>query len=380
MRVSVAVLALAALTAGCGSGRSDRGAPAGSLESLWQESAQTVALIPGTNDYSPGDLRMSFLVVDNRGKLVAPPTARVWIARSLSAKPLQETVAHLEPIGVPGVSTGADAPTIYVAHFHVALPGKYYVLARPNGKVSIGGHPRPRRREAFADTGGRRGCISIRDSDACQYTRQDREAHDARSARPGAPSLLHRGFACGARAVRRDVRDAAVLHEPHVRTGRRRRRRCAPPVREPRHPLHPRRDLPGQRPGQRTESLGPRVEAAVRAVDVPGRQGRPGESEVLRSSFHRRARTRDRWGAPLAAGVETCECSSGMSSPGNDPDGLVSVREVADQLGVHPETIRRLIHDGRLDAVRVGRVLRVHRQAVDGFLARQRVKPTRFQA
>lgn len=139
MRVSVAVLALAALTAGCGSGRSDRGAPAGSLESLWQESAQTVALIPGTNDYSPGDLRMSFLVVDNRGKLVAPPTARVWIARSLSAKPLQETVAHLEPIGVPGVSTGADAPTIYVAHFHVALPGKYYVLARPNGKISIGG-------------------------------------------------------------------------------------------------------------------------------------------------------------------------------------------------------------------------------------------------
>jgi thiosulfate/3-mercaptopyruvate sulfurtransferase len=36
---------------------------------------------------------------------------------------------------------------------------------------------------------------------------------------------------------------------------------------------------------------------------------------------------------------------------------LVSVREVAGELGVHPETIRRLIHDGRLDAVRVGRVL-----------------------
>jgi hypothetical protein len=139
MRVLLAVLALAALTAGCGSGRSERGAPTGSLESLWQESAQTVALIPGTNDYAPGDLRISFLVVDNRGKLVAPPTARFWIARSLSAKPLQETVAHLEPIGVPGVSTGADAPTIYVAHVQVNTPGKYYVLARPNGTVSIGG-------------------------------------------------------------------------------------------------------------------------------------------------------------------------------------------------------------------------------------------------
>jgi excisionase family DNA binding protein len=59
---------------------------------------------------------------------------------------------------------------------------------------------------------------------------------------------------------------------------------------------------------------------------------------------------------------------------------LISVRDVANQLGVHPETIRRLIHDGRLDAVRVGRVLRIHRAAVESFLARQRVKPTRYQA
>jgi excisionase family DNA binding protein len=68
-----------------------------------------------------------------------------------------------------------------------------------------------------------------------------------------------------------------------------------------------------------------------------------------------------------------------VSSVGGEPGGLVSVRDVAAQLGVHPETVRRLIHDGRLDAVRVGRVLRVHRDAVDRFLARQRVKPTRFQ-
>jgi excisionase family DNA binding protein len=61
-----------------------------------------------------------------------------------------------------------------------------------------------------------------------------------------------------------------------------------------------------------------------------------------------------------------------------DNRSLVSVREVAGRLGVHPETIRRLIHDGRLDAVRVGRVLRVHRAAVDTFLARQRVKPTKL--
>ena len=56
---------------------------------------------------------------------------------------------------------------------------------------------------------------------------------------------------------------------------------------------------------------------------------------------------------------------------------LYSVREVANQLGVHPETIRRLIHDGRMDAVRIGRVLRVHGSALDKFLAVQRIKPSR---
>jgi excisionase family DNA binding protein len=71
-----------------------------------------------------------------------------------------------------------------------------------------------------------------------------------------------------------------------------------------------------------------------------------------------------------------CKALRGVAA---DPelDSLYSVREVAARLGVHPETIRRLIHDGRLDAVRVGRVLRVPRHAVDAFLARQRIKPTR---
>jgi excisionase family DNA binding protein len=58
-----------------------------------------------------------------------------------------------------------------------------------------------------------------------------------------------------------------------------------------------------------------------------------------------------------------------------DAKKLYSVRQVADQLGVHPETVRRLIHDGRLEAVRVGRVLRVDGQAFAGFVERQRIKP-----
>jgi excisionase family DNA binding protein len=59
-----------------------------------------------------------------------------------------------------------------------------------------------------------------------------------------------------------------------------------------------------------------------------------------------------------------------------DTKNLYSVRQVADRLGVHPETVRRLIHDGRLEAVRVGRVLRVDGLAFAGFVARQRIKPS----
>jgi excisionase family DNA binding protein len=59
-----------------------------------------------------------------------------------------------------------------------------------------------------------------------------------------------------------------------------------------------------------------------------------------------------------------------------DTGSLYSVRQVADRLGVHPETVRRLIHDGRLEAVRVGRVLRVDGLAFAGFVARQRIKPS----
>lgn len=142
MRAFLVALALTAVAAGCGSSPSpsQRGAPTpGSLEALWKQSGQKVTLIPGTNDYSPGDLRISFLVVDNRGRLIAPPRARFWIARSLASKPLQQTVAGLERVGVAGVSEAGDAPSLYVAHVRVSEPGAYYVLARPVGRVAIGG-------------------------------------------------------------------------------------------------------------------------------------------------------------------------------------------------------------------------------------------------
>ena len=158
MRASLAVVALIVLGAGCSSS-SSRGAPeAGSLEALWRSSGQSVSLIPGTSDYSPGVVRLSFLVVDPRGRVVATPRARVWLARSLKMKPFTATTAQLEPIGVPGVSTGADAKTIYVAHVRVPAAGHYQVVARPVGgseRIAGMGDLIVRRRSASPMVGSR---------------------------------------------------------------------------------------------------------------------------------------------------------------------------------------------------------------------------------
>jgi excisionase family DNA binding protein len=72
-----------------------------------------------------------------------------------------------------------------------------------------------------------------------------------------------------------------------------------------------------------------------------------------------------------------CVTLSEVLIESDQSESLYSVRQVADRLGVHPETIRRLIHDGRLDAVRVGRVLRVDGGALARFVERQRIKPVR---
>lgn len=132
MRVSLVALALCVLSAGCGSQRN-------TLDRLWHASGQTVALIPGTSDYAPGDVRFSFLVVTNRGEAISRPTADVWVARGRNAEPFQRTVARLEPIGVAGGYVDPNAQSIYVAHVRIPRPGRYWLLARPNGgNVRIG--------------------------------------------------------------------------------------------------------------------------------------------------------------------------------------------------------------------------------------------------
>jgi hypothetical protein len=83
-------------------------------------------------------VRISFLVVDARGRVIAPRRARVWIAHSRDTKPFAETIARLEPVGVRGVSPDGEVQALYVAYVRVPSPGSYYVLARPLGAVRIG--------------------------------------------------------------------------------------------------------------------------------------------------------------------------------------------------------------------------------------------------
>jgi excisionase family DNA binding protein len=66
-----------------------------------------------------------------------------------------------------------------------------------------------------------------------------------------------------------------------------------------------------------------------------------------------------------------------VGSAAGGPERSYSVRQVADLLGVHPETVRRLIHAGRLEAVREGRVLRLVPASVHALLDQQRRKPPR---
>jgi hypothetical protein len=135
--------AVVLITAGClallgcgGSGGDSESADAlgdgRTLEQLWRAPGDDVAVVAGTANHEPGEVRFSFLVVDGQGQVVALPTARVWVARELEAKPFLESTAKLERIGIPG-GAEADATHIYVARVRLREPGTYWFMAEPEG-------------------------------------------------------------------------------------------------------------------------------------------------------------------------------------------------------------------------------------------------------
>ena len=54
---------------------------------------------------------------------------------------------------------------------------------------------------------------------------------------------------------------------------------------------------------------------------------------------------------------------------------LLSTKAVAAELGVTSRTVAKWIRDGELTAVRLGRIWRVRREALDDFICGRPVKP-----
>jgi hypothetical protein len=96
---------------------------------------EDVAVVAGDSDFAPGDVRFSFLVIKHDAKPVERARARVWLARSQSARPFERASARLETIGPPGAGETASGGVgrIYVVHLRVKRPGLYWLVAEPVG-------------------------------------------------------------------------------------------------------------------------------------------------------------------------------------------------------------------------------------------------------
>jgi hypothetical protein len=127
--LAAVLFALVAAGAAAGGGEPTMG-------SILGRSGPDVALVLGTSDYAIGPVRVSFLVVRNDGEAIERPRAHVWVGTSRDAKPVVETTAVLEPVGVPGASQGADADVshLYVASFRLPRAGRYLIVAEPDGE------------------------------------------------------------------------------------------------------------------------------------------------------------------------------------------------------------------------------------------------------
>jgi hypothetical protein len=126
-------LAACVLAAGCGGSSSAKEEPeAPTLEALWRAPGEDVAITPGSADFGPGRVRLTFLIVDDQGGVVTRPTARIWISRGLEERPIATTTARSEAIGIEG-GDSADVQEIFVTNLQLPKAGVYWVLAEPVG-------------------------------------------------------------------------------------------------------------------------------------------------------------------------------------------------------------------------------------------------------
>ncbi len=135
----LAVAALLAVVTAAGLAATVGRAADATLEQRWQAAKIHVTLVPGTSDYGPGDIRVSFLVVSSDSKLLVAPTARLSVSRGLKQPAFTTGSAVLETTSVPGVKVDAGEITqLFVGHVRLTAPGTYWLLAELAG-TSVAG-------------------------------------------------------------------------------------------------------------------------------------------------------------------------------------------------------------------------------------------------
>ena len=102
------------------------------LEELWRAPGDDVAVVSGTANHEPGDVRVSFLVVDAEG---ASSRFRPRASGSRTRSTLRRSSSRARSSS-GSACPAATRPTrrhIYVAHLRLPRPGKYWLLAEPEG-------------------------------------------------------------------------------------------------------------------------------------------------------------------------------------------------------------------------------------------------------
>jgi hypothetical protein len=140
---SAALLLVVLAAAGCG-GSSDNGNSSQGETFDQLAAGKQIAVTPGTSDLAPGPIRYTFLILDEHGRAIEKPSARVWIARTRDAAPFVQATARFIRVDVPeknrprmsGGLSHDDVEVgngVYVVNTRLDKPGIYWLLARPAG-------------------------------------------------------------------------------------------------------------------------------------------------------------------------------------------------------------------------------------------------------